>query len=516
MSAIRHVVVIGAGIAGLSAALDCARVGIRVTVIEASSVLGGSIGSVELAGVRLDTGAESYARRGKAVRELVESLGLGEDTITPSTAGSWLRLSTGKAVPSPAAGILGIPSNPFAEDVRAVIGWSGAWRAYLDRIKPVLAIGEVHNLGELVERRMGTKVLTELVAPVTRGVYSTDPSEIDVTAAIPGLNAALTRTGSLSGAVLTLRGNAPAGALVSGLRGGMHRLIEALEEELLRREGVIIRQSPVTALDPRPGGGWSVRHGAPAPADEAEAESTLLEADYVIMAASESTARALLSPQLEALGTESKLSLDPIEIVSLVIDAPELDGAPRGSGVLIAEGSGVVAKALTHSSAKWGWIAEALSAHPGRHAIRLSYGRHGEPSPTAHLSDAELRRLAVADAASIFGVSLEESAVVDSARTTWTGTRPAAAIGRRQSADQIATAIRTLPDLDVTGAWLAGTGLAAVVPDALAAAGRIRHAVASYYLGTGVLPDAGTDTTPEAPGAHPAPGTSATTAESKE
>jgi oxygen-dependent protoporphyrinogen oxidase len=46
----------------------------------------------------------------------------------------------------------------------------------------------------------------------------------------------------------------------------------------------------------------------------------------------------------------------------------------------------------------------------------------------------------------------------------------------------------------VTGGWLSGTGLASVVPDALAASSRIRHLVASSYLNEGVVIDPHTRT----------------------
>ena len=143
----------------------------------------------------------------------------------------------------PKGGVLGIPENPFAEDVRAIIGWSGAWRAYLDRLRPVLTIGQERSLGRLVRTRMGERVLDRLVAPVTSGVYSADPADIDVELAAPGLNAALTRAGSLAGAVGQLRCRAHRGPRQrgpQGITGGMSRLVAALESRL-RELGAEIR-----------------------------------------------------------------------------------------------------------------------------------------------------------------------------------------------------------------------------------------------------------------------------------
>ena len=65
------VVVIGGGVAGLVAALECAKVGLRVTVLERRDAIGGCVGRIELDGLTLDSGAESFATRGGAVAELL-------------------------------------------------------------------------------------------------------------------------------------------------------------------------------------------------------------------------------------------------------------------------------------------------------------------------------------------------------------------------------------------------------------------------------------------------------------
>ncbi|WP_314095857.1 NAD(P)-binding protein, partial [Microbacterium foliorum] len=205
-AATRHIVVVGGGVGGLIAARECVKVGMHVTLLEASDAVGGAIRRAELDGVVVDAGAESYATRGGRVRALLAELDLSDRIVAPAAGGAWLAGIPGVgAAPLPVGGILGIPGNPFQEDVRRVIGWSGAWRAYLDRIRPPLTIGHNQSLGRLVSSRMGAKVRDRLVAPVTTGVYSASPDDVDVDIAAPGLNAALTSVGSLSGAVQALR-----------------------------------------------------------------------------------------------------------------------------------------------------------------------------------------------------------------------------------------------------------------------------------------------------------------------
>jgi oxygen-dependent protoporphyrinogen oxidase len=480
-----HAVVVGGGVAGLVAARDIAKIGVRVTILEATDAAGGALAQVQVAGLTVDSGAESYATRGGHVASLVHDLGLDDQIVKPNPQGAWLRLPDAAGgeltIPMPKGGVLGIPSNPFADDVRRALGWGGAWRAYLDRVMPVLAIGRVHNLGRLVEKRMGRKVLERLVWPVAGGVYSASPYDLEVDLAAPGLNKALTRAGSLSGAIALLRGDAKPGSAVSGLRGGMYRLVEALVESAETLGGVLRTEARVSAIETLPG------------ADAASlatprwrtvlADGETLDSDFLVLAAPESVTRTLLSelpgsePLREALD-EVPDGPAPIELVTLVLDAPALDTYPRGTGILVAPGSSVRAKAMTHSDAKWSWLAErAAEDGPHRHVIRLSYGRQGDTDSTAALGDDQLVAQALADASILFGTPLTAEQVVDAARTPWRGTVPVATIGHRQAVERVREAVELFEGLEVAGAWLSGTGLASVVPDAAAAASRVRHAV---------------------------------------
>jgi oxygen-dependent protoporphyrinogen oxidase len=493
-----RIVVVGGGVAGLVTARECARPGFEVTVLESSGRIGGSVAPLELEGLALDAGAESFATRGGHVATLLESLGLAGDIVRPNAAGAWVRHGS-RSVPLPKAGLLGIPSSPLATDVVAAIGWGGALRAYLDRLKPVLKIGREKRLGALVRSRMGDKVLDLLVAPVVTGVYSANPDDLDVDVVAPGLNAALTRLGSLSGAVAELRAESKAGSAVGGIRGGMWRLPAALAADIGSRGGTIVVDARVEAVEPwRPvDAGGATSEGADAPGGEEPglpdagasgqpasdaagderpgrwtlrlADGTRMVADVVVIAAPADPALALLAtadPALVELGGLDWPGSPSVELVTLVLADDRLAAAPQGTGVLVADtpDADVTAKAMTHSSAKWAWVAEAAGA--GRHVVRLSYGRAGRPAESLELDDAGLRRLALRDAGRLLNIPLQESALVAFARTPWTNALPYATVGQRDRIQQVREAVRAVDGLEVTGSWLAGTGLASVVPDA--------------------------------------------------
>jgi oxygen-dependent protoporphyrinogen oxidase len=479
----KDVIVIGGGVAGLVAARACARVGLDVTILEATSTVGGAVAGHEVAGLTLDSGAESFAVRRNAVAEFVADLGLSDEVVLPNPAGAWLHLPSDRAgggsvsVPLPKAGVLGIPGSPLADDVRRVIGWGGAWRAYLDRLMPVLTIGREHSLGDLVRKRMGRRVLERLVEPVAGGVYSSSANDLEIDVVAPGLNSALTVTGSLSGAVLSLRSGAPAGSAVAGLRGGMSRLVSTLVADLEHFGVEIVTDAPVTALrrvgsDEEPT--WTVTRGT----SSTDSSPAALDARFVIIATPGAQALGLLAdlgPGHAALSELAWPRPTAVELATIVIDAPALDTHPRGTGVLVAAGTpGVTAKALTHVTAKWEWLSEA--AGPGRHVIRLSYGRAGQENPAAGLSDEELLALSLRDARTILGVDLDADTVRGFARTVWGDALSPATVGAPGRVHQVREVVAATNGLELTGAWLAGTGLASVIPDALAAASRTRHA----------------------------------------
>jgi hydroxysqualene dehydroxylase len=71
----RHIVVLGGGLAGITAALDCAEAGAHVTLLEVRPRLGGAAYSFERDGLWLDNGQHVFLRCCTSYRALLERLG---------------------------------------------------------------------------------------------------------------------------------------------------------------------------------------------------------------------------------------------------------------------------------------------------------------------------------------------------------------------------------------------------------------------------------------------------------
>ncbi|WP_417216343.1 protoporphyrinogen oxidase [Arthrobacter sp.] len=462
-----RVIVVGGGIAGLVAARELSLTGHRVDVYEAAARFGGCLGSHEVAGLLLDAGAESFALRNTAVADLAADLGLASAITSPHAAGSWLyhapadgpRRGTARAQPLPATAILGIPADPRADDVKAVIGAAGSIRAAADLAMPVTRhqATEPISLGELVRTRMGQAVLEHLVTPIVAGVHSADPTTLDVDTVAPGLRAAMATHHSLARGVASLKASAPAGSAVGGLAGGMHQLVTALLAELTGAGVGLHLDSPVASIAPTAGddAGWQVRLQGRGGAEHA---------DRLVIATPGPAAVDLLGTVLPDAAALRPATGNGIALATLVVDRPELDDAPRGTGLLVAPGTpGVAAKALTHATAKWQWLAD--EAGPGTHVLRLSYGRLSDDPGTIPADDDALCETAIADAAALLGIALTAADVLGADVVRYDAALPFAATGHRERVAAFRTAVGAHPGLEVVGAWLAGTGLASVVAD---------------------------------------------------
>ena len=410
-------VIVGGGIGGLVLARRLVLGGARVIVLEASGSLGGTVARQRIGGIDVDAGAESFATRGGTVAALGKSLRLGDDVVEPNPAGAWLQTATGSAFPLPENSLLGIPGSPLAKDVVAIIGGRAGTRAFFETLIPSFYGAKAKTLGELVRKRMGRNVLDQLVRPIARGVHSADADELILDQAVPGLRQAIVREGSLGRAVLALREtSARAGSAVAGIRGGVFRLVDVLQSDLARF-GVDVRVDSAGS-DLRP--------------DRVSAGGVSITGTVV------AAAPGLLGGAVDR-GTR-------VTLATMLVDQPLLDSAPRGTGVLVAEGArGIRARALTHSTAKWAWLAEAAG---GRHILRLSYDDAVD----------DLADVARQDAALLLGVPISAAAVEDFARAEWY--RP-----RRYTP--------TPDDIPLVGESIAGTGLASVVAQSEALAGTL-------------------------------------------
>lgn len=461
-------IVIGGGIGGLQAALAFTKEGLSPTLLEARGTCGGLVFGAPIGGVWVDLGAESYAKRSRPAAALLEELGL--EAVDPS-GGSWIWSHRRPAVDAEPGyafriphGVLGIPTDLDDPILREVLSPEGLERAREDLTMGPDAGSDADDLATLVETRLGREVLDRLVDPVAGGVHSAHPRNLAVDVISPGLKRLMAEHGSLVRAAAAQRAAAPAGAVVSAASGGMFTLPRAMVQRITELGGTVATRRIVTAIK-REGDVWQVTHHeagrAPNPADPPVpvGEPEVTTTDRLVVALDGRAALDLLRtvPELEVGDWELPRGADLAQ-VCIVLDEPALDAGPRGSGLLVtpeAEGEEkrVACKALTHYSIKW----PRVVAGTGKHVLRVSYGRAGVPTPEPTLAGA------LADASTLLGVPLREESVAGHAVVHFPNSLPPQTPEHRVRVGALSERLARTPGLAITGAWFAGTGLAAVI-----------------------------------------------------
>jgi oxygen-dependent protoporphyrinogen oxidase len=442
------VVVVGGGIAGAAAAYELRRrrPDLAVTVLEASSELGGKLATAEVGGVRVDVGAEAMLNRRPEAVDLAREVGL--ELVHPATitANLWSR---GRLAPMPRT-LMGVPVDLRALARDQVLSPQGLARAAMDAVLPATSVGDDISVGNLVEERFGKEVVDRLVEPLLGGVYAGHAREISARAAVPQVVALLDRDRSMTKAAAeATSGPASEIPVFAGLRGGVSGLVPAV----VAASGATVRTgATVRDLARRADGGWRLVVG---PARDPE----LLDADAVVLATPARTSARLLSDVAPSAALElARIEYASMAIITFALPVRDFPQVP-GSGFLVPPVDGRAIKAATFSFAKWDWVREAGGDLA---LIRASIGRHREEQ-VLQVSDEELADLALGDLADAIGLSVRP---VDVHVQRWGGALPQYAVGHLGRVAAVRTDLADLPGVAVCGAAYDGLGIPACIASA--------------------------------------------------
>ncbi len=370
LSAERHVIVIGGGLAGITAALDCADAGARVTLLEVRRRLGGAAYSFERDGLQMDNGQHVFLRACFAYRGLLERLGsahrvwvqprLEIPVLKPGAKRVLLRRG---ALPAPLHLAGALARYPYLT-VRQRVSAARAALA-LARVDPADAVLDEVNFGDWLEHHGqgpdAVAALWDLIALPTLNLPAAEASL--------ALGAFVFANGLLSGA--------DAGDI------GFHSatLSQTIGEPAaleLSRAGVEVRlgwraerlSRTAAGLEVHGRGGAAGAQGGPDSDEDTDAEGTgaqsrdleVLGAEALIMAVGHTRAGPLLEPllpasarQIEALGSSPIVNLHVVydrvvfeerfaagvgTPVQYLFDRTSAGGAPAGSQYLAVSLSG--------------------------------------------------------------------------------------------------------------------------------------------------------------------------------
>ena len=248
-----NVVVIGAGITGLTCAFQLKRRGANVTVLECQDRIGGQINSQHIGDFIFESGPNTGVVKHPEVAELFEQLN-GACELETALESSKRRLiwkgDKFHALPSSLASALKTPLFKWYDKIR-ILG--EPWRKKGN--------DPYESIGSLAERRLGKSYVEYAVDPFLSGVYAGDPYKLPARLALPKLYNLEQDYGSfIRGAIAKAKlpkteRDRKATKKVFSARGGFSNLVNALVDAIGQKHFI------TSALDIKimpEGDGWQI------------------------------------------------------------------------------------------------------------------------------------------------------------------------------------------------------------------------------------------------------------------
>lgn len=473
-----RICVVGAGIAGLSAAWELQRSApsAAVVVLEATPRAGGVIRTSQFAGRATDEGPDAFLGRVEDGTRLCAELGLTPDLTAPATGRAFVYLD-GALVPLPPAQFLGVPLDPG--DVDAGLLSAGALAALADDLArpaarsvrrggddrpapaiaaiatgdvPAAALGADRSIAGLIRQRLGNEVLERLVAPLVGAINAGDCDQLSLHAAAPALAEAAASDTSLIRALRERGAGGAAGPAFWGLRGGMERLTAALAERL---SPALALAEPALGVAMRPGGdGRQVVSGVRTP-------ERSIDCDAVVLAVGAQPAARLVAPWApQAAALLAATETASVAIVTLAYEAAAVPGVAAGSGFVVPAAAGLPITACSWASVKWAHLGASSEAPTA--ILRVSLGRHGDDALVTEADEA-----LVAAARSGLAATMGIAAVPSETRVSrYLDAFPQYAVGHLQRTAAVEGELRT------AGVFCAGSSYHGIGIPACIAGGR--------------------------------------------
>jgi oxygen-dependent protoporphyrinogen oxidase len=240
------IIVIGAGISGLTTAYLLSKKGFDVTILEKNNSVGGSIESVFENGFLFDRGPNSALETTPVIGQLVKELELEPELLYASKQANKRYILRDNKLHS-------LPMSPQGLIKTKLFSGKAKLRLLAEPFIGRSNDGYYQSLAEFVKRRLGQEFLDYAINPFVAGVYAGRPEDLSVKSAFPKLYALEEKYGGLIiGTIRSIRERkkraevAKQSAKMLSFKSGMIVLPRAIEKYF---DCNILLSSEVTSVD---------------------------------------------------------------------------------------------------------------------------------------------------------------------------------------------------------------------------------------------------------------------------
>jgi len=444
-----RVIIVGGGIAGLSAAYDLSTAGVAHTLIEKQPRLGGVIETRQWQDCLLESGPDSFITAKPEAMALIQELGLAGDVIGSKDEERVTYIQRrGKLVRLPEGTTMFVPTRPSSMLASPLVGWGTKIRMGLEFFRGP----EQHpdrSVSEFVADHFGRETLDYLAEPLLSGVYGGDPDLLSASSVLPRFVEMERKNGSLARTLMRTRTAGPRKEpLFRTLKSGLGCLIERLAAK------ANVAHGGAEAIERRDHGGFRVN-----------VNGGWIEAEHVIVACPAWAAAELLHGVNERLA--ELLGMIPYTssaIAQLVFRAVDFDGQRAGTGFLIPRTERQRLMACTFVGSKFPHRVPA-----DKITLRCFFGGAGNDAVLDE-SDDSLIAIARGELRTILGLTAPP---IFTGVSRWPRSMAQYIVGHGTRLQEIESRLQGLPGLQLAGNAYTGIGIPDCIRMGRQAAARI-------------------------------------------